>query len=577
MTKTATESARTDSANKFTLLVLLVCGFCSSCSRPEPLALDVQKQLVSMPDELPKSTTDSAEKKNTESATESESTTGSASPKEEIVVERFLVNDVDWINLDQLPWNYAEVQYVENTRIGYSTVKVSRSELTERLLRILREDVIERAIDGSPAPQRRVTLELFEKPNGDLASFRFDSKVEGVNDLVVEGRVNFNDLHVTKREGKNQPLRTKMPWKRDNWGPFGIQSVLMRSPMKPGEVRAAQIFIPQLAQFVPVTFEARGMEITPLVQGKSQELMLIDLTIGTPADGMLTSLFVDNKGVILKSITRSGQLMSAFQVPIEIVQRIADQSEFLRGMAHQLTVTGDASPLPTASSAQYAIEAEDVDPYDSLIGNSRQKLRSISPDRVELTISVPDADAFDAVDINRPDATLLESSLLIPTEKEQIKSLSAELLSDRTTEGDRQKAEALRLAVHQSWKLQPIGGQIGSTLVAARERTGSCIEVSHLMAALLRHEKIPARIVFGLAINAAKGSAQFHVWNQAWLDEQWRDLDATIPGGIGVAHIAMSISAGAGQNPYADYLKILNRLSKFRRLEILNSGGDQGL
>ena len=95
-------------------------------------------------------------------------------------VEPAPVGDADWIDLARLPWTYAEVHYLRGGRIGYSIMTVSRSDISEfKQLRIQRTDVIDRAPDGTQIPRRQVNYEAFERPNGELASFRFDSQIDG--------------------------------------------------------------------------------------------------------------------------------------------------------------------------------------------------------------------------------------------------------------------------------------------------------------------------------------------------------------------------------------------------------------
>jgi Transglutaminase-like superfamily len=540
------------------LFVLIATTVEVGCRQKAQLPPEIQQQLVA--NDL-QTTEDSVT-----DPTEKASTADPIKPVPKIVVP-CEVDEKEWITQKQLPWTYAEVQYVASTRTGYSTITVDQSELPKlNKLRIFREDVIDRAGDLSPPAQRKVTLETLENLNGEMTFFRFESKVDGANELFVEGRVvDRSDLVVIKREGESPQVHAKIAWQGKNWGPFGIQALLMRTPMKVGEYRSAQIFIPQLLRFVPVVFEAKGMELTPLANGKSQQLLQIDLTIGTEQSGIVTSLFVNQQGVILKTINRSAHSTLSMQVPLETVQRISDQSEFARGLALRVKVTGELGSLPQAKLARFHIDAEDQDPFDILLSYHRQQLNSINADRCELAI-LPPANSL-KIEFNsesKPDASMLENSLLVPTEKEATKMLVAELLNGRSTSSDTQKAEVLRSALHRVWKFQPIASEIASTLVSARDRSGSCVEGSHVLAALLRHEKIASNLVCGLLIEPATSEAQFHVWNQAWLDQQWIDLDMSIPGPVGALHIAMSTTAGSAHNPYSHFLEVLGMIAQIR-------------
>jgi transglutaminase-like putative cysteine protease len=65
----------------------------------------------------------------------------------------------------------------------------------------------------------------------------------------------------------------------------------------------------------------------------------------------------------------------------------------------------------------------------------------------------------------------------------------------------------------------------------ARSHEGDCTEHAVFLAALLRHQKIPARVMFGMVLLAYQGEVMAfgHAWVEAWRGKRWEVADAAIP------------------------------------------------
>jgi transglutaminase-like putative cysteine protease len=96
-----------------------------------------------------------------------------------------------------------------------------------------------------------------------------------------------------------------------------------------------------------------------------------------------------------------------------------------------------------------------------------------------------------------------------------------------------------------------------------------------LLVALLRAKKIPARVAAGLVYvqaneerNMPRGFA-YHMWTEAWLNDRWVPLDATLGrGGIGAAHIKLSDTNLDGVSPLEALLPVMNVLGQLE-LEVV--------
>jgi transglutaminase-like putative cysteine protease len=64
----------------------------------------------------------------------------------------------------------------------------------------------------------------------------------------------------------------------------------------------------------------------------------------------------------------------------------------------------------------------------------------------------------------------------------------------------------------------------------ARSREGDCTEHAVFLAALLRHAKLPARVMLGLVVVVFEGRPQAfgHAWTEVWQGGRWSIADAAI-------------------------------------------------
>lgn len=484
------------------------------------------------------------------------------------VVEKCPVSEEVWIDNSRIPWTYAEVHYQRGGRIGYSTMTVTWSDIAEfKQLRIQRTDVLDRAPDGSPIPPREVTYEAYERPNGELASFRFLSSVDGKAELEVEGRMIFENLEVARKMEDTGLQRQKILWPEETWGPLGIQAVLMRSPMQPGQIRELQFYLPQMGQFIRARLEAIGHEITSLAGRSVAELLKVEVLIGTADSGVRSHIWTDENGVIQKSYTLTGEPILRVRVEENTVRRLADQSRYSRMAQQVISLSGKLENLAQLNPLTVEVQAIEFDPYSKFLKNNRQRVLSKGAGTCQ--IQTGSFDELDVMDEEPPGESLLSSSAIVPKESVLIAEQANQLLGSEPLESAQQIAIKLQVELHKQWKLNLNTDDIVSTLSAARSRSGGSFECASVLAALLRHRQIPARLVGGLFIDSATAKARFHVWTQAWIDDGWVDLDATTDQPVSTFHLAMTTSDASGDNPYQAWLPFLEILREIMDIRVL--------
>jgi transglutaminase-like putative cysteine protease len=92
---------------------------------------------------------------------------------------------------------------------------------------------------------------------------------------------------------------------------------------------------------------------------------------------------------------------------------------------------------------------------------------------------------------------------------------------------------ALMRAIHMDFAYQPAATTVSSTVSdVLRLKQGVCQDFAHLMIAVCREMKLPARYVSGYMVSspghAARGGEASHAWCEVWLpDLGWRGFDPT--------------------------------------------------
>lgn len=112
-------------------------------------------------------------------------------------------------------------------------------------------------------------------------------------------------------------------------------------------------------------------------------------------------------------------------------------------------------------------------------------------------------------------------------------------------DGPMDRAKAMRRYVYDFIDKKNLGVGFASAGEVAQTRQGDCTEHAVVLAAMLRADGVPSRVISGLVyVDEAIGAKEtfgYHMWTQAWLGGRWVDLDATLGEvDFDAAHIALS-------------------------------------
>lgn len=166
-------------------------------------------------------------------------------------------------------------------------------------------------------------------------------------------------------------------------------------------------------------------------------------------------------------------------------------------------------------------------------------------------------------------------STMIDGNDPQVRALAAKALAGKSNLTDDRKAELLRDFANRYIQTKDLSVGFASATEVARTAEGDCTEHAVLLAALLRSEGIPSRVVSGLVyadqFAGHQGIFGYHMWTRAFLADphhpkgRWVDLDATLhETPFDATHIALDVSQLSDATQTNDMImicRILGRVS----------------
>ncbi|MCA9288102.1 MAG: transglutaminase domain-containing protein [Phycisphaerales bacterium] len=250
------------------------------------------------------------------------------------------------------------------------------------------------------------------------------------------------------------------------------------------------------------------------------------------APGVVTTMWADEQGNAVRSEIPLGGLT--------IITVMADRATAMSGgQAPEVmvdTLVAPDHPIRRPRETRrgvYVLSMGDGSEIPEITETSVQAVETLGRDSARVIVDLDDAAPSDASDIDR--RRLLASSAMMDTGDQALIDLTRRSLR-RASNDPMERAEALRRAVYRHIREKTLGVGFASASEVCQSRAGDCSEHAVLLAALLRVDGIPSRVVSGLVYadtflgrDAIFG---FHMWTQALIDVEgkprWVDLDATL-------------------------------------------------
>lgn len=288
-----------------------------------------------------------------------------------------------------------------------------------------------------------------------------------------------------------------------------------------------------------VTIEAMGKEVTALRSKVTQDV--------APTAG--STEYLDEDGIPIRTRARIGAMELDMTLATKEQARGIEPAEMPEIMVSTFVKPDRPIPRPRRTTrARYILTIPDGVMPD-LPTTGVQRVEQLDESSVRVIVNTRDPRAAEEGDIGN-DAYLAATALL-DHQDPRVRELRDAAVRG-AGEDQHARAEAMRRHVYRHIRDKSLDVGFASASETARSRAGDCTEHAVLLAAMLRADNIPARVVSGI-IYAEEFAGQrnifgYHMWTQALLPKNgeptWVDLDATLDERpFDAAHIALGVSA----------------------------------
>jgi hypothetical protein len=431
-----------------------------------------------------------------------------------------------------------EVMYRANVPVGYTSKKsVSSNRGSEPVITNDFRSVL-RFVKEGKEERRELTINSVERPNGELISLTTRAQTGSESQSVI-ARINGSKavLELTINQSKQQNV---VEWDSKVRGPFAIEQSMMRNPMKDNESRLIRLLDPFSGRIVESRLDANAKYKSPIMLGKSK--MLRETKVTTRDGGALneSTLWADEDGVILKSYIQSGDLR-IFQVEEETykeVESVFDLSFSTNRIMPLAIKPGNKEAYLDAIEMEnqitYRFEQKRSDPYKSISNRCNQRKKSLDAFTSEITVfRLKNREELPAgvESSDEPTPSDLDLSGWLDAGHPTFNKMYVDFLLQ--IDNDDLHLKVLSAAKRLSEKYESVGfnNDVRKLAVALSTNRLNSVEQSMVLIALLRKDKIPARLALGYVYdrNASEPTMVFQAWVEYHHAEWWWPIDPVNP------------------------------------------------
>lgn len=399
----------------------------------------------------------------------------------------------------------------------------------------------------------KLATEFIETAGGEAVSMRSEQAI-GARPELVEYRFTDAGVEVTRGGGGSKTTERKprpgAVGDTGGWLTPAAASAAVERALAEGRERFSIRTIDPSAGLEPITIEHSVLGKTT-VSALGRDVPAVEwVTSVDRYPGVKTREFVDAAGRAVRSTTNLGGMeLVVLRADKDLALAKAEPPELLNS-----TMIRPHRPIDRPRQAAVATYVV------TTVGDRIADLPSVGAQTVvrvderTVRVNVNRARSSLAEPGEAGDAALLAPSAMVSSGDAEVVRLAEQAAAGKATPAE--KAEALRRRVHTLIGKKDLDVGFASAGETARTRSGDCTEHAVLLAAMLRAQKIPSRVVSGLVYVEREGGGLFgyHMWTQALLPggagegvgggPVWTDLDATLgaEAPTDATHIALVVS-----------------------------------
>jgi len=465
-----------------------------------------------------------------------------------------------------------EAHYLQGTKVGYGRTAYYQETLDDKpVVRIMSEAVLSVLRFGQSFEQKYRDVS-WETETGEV--LRFESQVElGDAPQTSIGTVAGERAEIVLRS-LGKVTSASIEWPPGTGGSTAAIESMRRKPLQPGETRTLNSFLSMFNRVAVLNLTAREPE-TVDVDGASRKLLRIEgkATVDdVPAFDMI--LWTDDQGEV-------------WRLELPIIHQTTVRTTEERAKAPAMTAPVDLGkstlvavvpPLENAHQAKmirYRVHLTEGDAVAAFPLGEGQLARKLDDGSVEITVvavrpDTPQPPGFTPVP---PTERERRPNAVVQSDDPEVQKLAAAAAG---AESDPWKiAVALEGFVRQKMNAAAPGAgfdfskAFASAAETARTLRGDCTEHAVLLCAMLRARNIPARTVMGLVYVPKAQAFGYHLWTEAWINDRWIPLDATVgQGGTSAAYLKLTDAHLDGVDSFTSFLPLLQIVGRLK-IEVL--------
>lgn len=381
------------------------------------------------------------------------------------------------------------------------------------------------------------SLVTHETADGRLLAFEQTTRNPPSSETRLSGR--FAGGRVTLTSTVNGVAdTTEMPVEPGVRSPLWQERVLGKIDAAADTPMTFRAFLPDLKAVSDVRVTAGGTVDRTLADGMRKRLRAFDV-VAAELKQFPFRFFVDGRGEIWASETPFfGRLMRSDRVSAEFALAEGGPAEFDIGNDTLI----DVRPLKDPHRLReivYRVSFPDAFVGDLPPSSSRQRVERIDDRTLRITVTSGGGSPPSRPASGREH---LASTQLVQADDFRVRRHADDAIGPLRDPA--RVADALTGYVGRTLVEKNFSTAMASAAEVAETLSGDCTEHAVLLAAMLRAKRIPSRVAVGFLYLPGRGKLGGHMWTEAFLDGDWKPLDATLGGRpVGPGHIKLADSA----------------------------------
>lgn len=462
-------------------------------------------------------------------------------------------------------WESWDVYQVRDQPVGYLHVDASRgSNSTDRVIYSVDHGLAIRR--GAATLIQRLSQRSVETELGALLSFE-SQRHFGPSQTTDTGVVDSSSLKINHKHGGEQ-IKYELPWQPSYRGLVGVEQSLRRNPIGLGQTRVLKMPILYAGRYQIATVRLRceAEASVPMLDGKPQRLFEVESETQVGDSTIRSTIWADGDGNVLRTYSPTLR-MFAYRVDAATAKRMTSDIDWASTLAIEIEGKLPAGEQFTRVAYVLSRDEDERSEQFTLDAAPGQFVRQVDGTwQVLVSRRSETLSSGFAVSTLEPSEDDLNPSNWINSGDTAFGQLVSITLTGEADLGER--ATALMLADTANTLFSERSERFGGFRPASEimeSESGDSTEQSMVLMALLRAQKIPARLATGLVYQqGSQPRMVYGSWVLAFVDGQWLPLDPLTGTVAGPDRITLGTTSLAGDDPYAAINRVITVADRLR-------------